>query len=202
MRSETVAIESISADPANVRKHGTRNLRAIMTSLVKYGQQRPIVATHDRVVRRGNGVYLGARELGWTHLNVVWSDLAGVEATAYAIASNRTAELARWNKPVLVANLLKLVNAGYDLEATGFTAGELAALQEIAPPADGTAAAAVAATADKPQPLKFNMIFDSVEQQTRWFAFVAYLNRREGLGGDSLATRLDNYLTGGGYAGP
>jgi hypothetical protein len=199
MRSETVAIESISPDPANLRKHGTRNLQAIMTSLVKYGQQRPIVATHDRIVRRGNGVYLGAKELGWTHLNVVWSDLAGVEATAYAIASNRTAELAKWNKPVLVASLQTLKDAGFDLEATGFTEGELTAMQDLAPPSG--AVRGDSAPAGTGQPLKFNMIFDTVEQQARWFAFIAFLNRHEGLGGGTLPARLDVYLQNGGYAG-
>jgi hypothetical protein len=43
--------------------------------------------------------------LGWTKINIVRTDLAGVEATAFAIADNRTAELAQWDPEALSALL-------------------------------------------------------------------------------------------------
>jgi hypothetical protein len=43
MNVETVPIDSIHADPANVRRHPDRNLDAIRASLARFGQQKPLV---------------------------------------------------------------------------------------------------------------------------------------------------------------
>lgn len=188
MKQETVAIDRLSPDPANVRKHPHRNLRAITASLVRFGQQRPVVAERSGTIRRGSGVWHAAKELKWSHLNVVWTDLAGSEATAYAIASNRTAELAAWNLDRLVPKLHSLKDEGIELEAAGFSAAELAALT----PVDGTPAPAA-------QVLRFNHIFDTVAQQTRWFYFVNHIQSLKGLVGETLAARLDEYLVNGGF---
>jgi len=48
--------------------------------------------------------------LGWDSINVVQTDLQGSEATAYAIADNRTAELAEWDESVLAASLSSLAD--------------------------------------------------------------------------------------------
>jgi hypothetical protein len=105
MTVETVVIDSLSADPANARKHGPRNLDAIAASLRRFGQQKPIVVDSRGVVRAGNGQLAAAKALGWTHIRVVRSDLPATELTAFAIADNRTAELAEWDKEVLAGVL-------------------------------------------------------------------------------------------------
>jgi len=117
---ETVAIDSLSADPANPRKHGQRNLDAIAASLRRFGQQKPIVVDSHGVVRAGNGQLAAAKLLGWTEIRVVRSDLPPTELTAFAIADNRTAELAEWDAEVL-AGLL----SDSDLGDVGFTDEEL-----------------------------------------------------------------------------
>ena len=38
---ETVPIDSIHVDPANVRRHPERNLATIRASLARFGQQKP-----------------------------------------------------------------------------------------------------------------------------------------------------------------
>jgi hypothetical protein len=53
-----------------------------------------VVQRQGMIVRAGNGRVLAARELGWTHLACVVVDESEVEATAFAIADNRSAELA------------------------------------------------------------------------------------------------------------
>jgi ParB-like chromosome segregation protein Spo0J len=189
---EIVEIGLLSADPANVRLHKTRNLRAIMASLARFGQQRPIVADRNGTIRAGNGRYLAAKELGWSHLKVVWTDLAGADATAYAIAANRTAELATWKRPTLAATLEALEDDGIELADIGFTADELAALQPLE------------ATEEPLEPgevrLKFNLIFDDGAQQARWFNFVRHLNTHEE--GETLSARLDHFLADGCYMVP
>jgi ParB-like chromosome segregation protein Spo0J len=120
MTIESVVIESLSADPANARKHGRRNLDAIAASLRRFGQQKPIVVDSRGVVRAGNGQLAAARMLGWTHIRVVRSDLPATELAAFAIADNRTAELAEWDAEIL-AGLL----ADSELGDVGFTDEEM-----------------------------------------------------------------------------
>jgi hypothetical protein len=129
MTIESVAIDSVSADPANARKHGQRNLDAIAASLRRFGQQKPIVIDSQGVVRAGNGQLAAAKALGWTDIRVVRSDLPPTELTAFAIADNRTAELAEWDAEVLTGLLSnpELGDVGFtDDEMKGFadTAGE------------------------------------------------------------------------------
>lgn len=120
----SVAIEDLTADPANVRLHKRRNLEAIKGSLLRFGQQKPIVVDAQGVIVAGNGTLEAARELGWKELRVVVSDLEGTDRTAFAIADNRTAELAEWEKGGL-ASALDAVRCDMDTLACGFTAEEV-----------------------------------------------------------------------------
>ena len=129
MRAELVPIDSLTFDPSNVRKHGEQNLATIKASLNRFGQQKPIVVDANGVVRAGNGTLMAAKALGWKEIAVVRSTLAGSEATAYAIADNRTAELAEWDDGALKQTLAALQIEDEDLAiATGFDAKEIDAL--------------------------------------------------------------------------
>jgi hypothetical protein len=115
MTIETVSINSLRADPENARRHGKRNLDAIAHSLRRFGQQKPIVVDFSGVVRAGNGQFAAAKSLGWSHIEIVRSDLPSRELTAYAIADNRTAELAEWDAFILNSQLMdeQLGNLGF-----------------------------------------------------------------------------------------
>jgi ParB-like chromosome segregation protein Spo0J len=129
MNTERVPIDSLVFDPANVRKHGEKNLATIKASLSRFGQQKPIVVDANGVVRAGNGTLAAAKALGWKEIAVVRSTLAGSEATAYAIADNRTAELAEWDEDALAQTLAALQIEDEDLAiSTGFDAKEIDAL--------------------------------------------------------------------------
>lgn len=126
MNHQTIAVADLSLDPSNVRKHSRRNLDAIKASLRKFGQQKPIVVDAKGIVLAGNGTLTAAKELGWTEIQIVRTELAGVEATAFAIADNRTAELAEWDEDGLanVLQSLKVDDADL-LAATGYDAAEV-----------------------------------------------------------------------------
>ena len=116
-------------DPANVRKHGEQNLAAIKASLARFGQQKPIVVNQDGVVIAGNGTLMAARALGWQTIKAVRTNLAGSEATAFAIADNRTAELAEWDDAALQQQLAAIAIDDEELlAATGFDEKEIAKL--------------------------------------------------------------------------
>ncbi len=128
MKLETVAIDSLSLDPANLRKHSARNLDAIGASLRRFGQQKPIVVNAQNVVLAGNGTLTAARAIGWKEIKIVRSELAGTQATAFGIADNRSAELAEWDQN-LGDVLLSLKAEEFPLDEIGFDAAELAKLQ-------------------------------------------------------------------------
>jgi DNA modification methylase len=122
-----VPIDSVHPDPANVRLHDERNLEAIQGSLARFGQQKPIVVDRAGVIRAGNGTYVAARALGWTEIQVVETDLEGVEAVAYAIADNRSSDLSTFHGPTL-AKLLQELQAEDKLDGVGYSNEELEAL--------------------------------------------------------------------------
>jgi ParB-like chromosome segregation protein Spo0J len=128
---KTVPISSLVYDPNNARKHSPQNLKAIANSLEKFGQRKPIVV-HNGVIIAGNGTVEAARSLDWTEITIteVPSDWDVDKAKAFAIADNRTAELAEWDTPVLVEQLLEMENEGWDLKEFGFDDGIMESLQK------------------------------------------------------------------------
>ena len=121
MNLETVTIESLKLDPNNARKHSKRNLDAIAASLNKFGQRKPIVV-HNGVVIAGNGTLEAAKTLGWKEIgvSVCPADWDADTAKAYALADNRSSELAEWDDKILSTQLLDLDDMGWNIEALGF----------------------------------------------------------------------------------
>lgn len=137
LKVELVDINSITPDPSNVRVHDAKNLGAIVGSLKKFGQQKPIVVDKDGLIIAGNGTYQAAKELHWDKIHIVKTSLSKVDATAYAIADNRAGELAHWDYEGL-SKLIKALNEEeYDLKALGYDDHELEPLlqAEWKPPA-------------------------------------------------------------------
>lgn len=126
LATRQVRLEQLNSDPQNVRTHDARNLEAIKRSLETFGQRKPIVVAKNAngtlVVIAGNGTLEAARALGWESITVaeVPEDWDADKARAYAIADNRTAELADWDQTGLTNALLELDAVGYDMKTLGF----------------------------------------------------------------------------------
>ena len=117
-----VPVDSVRLNPANTRRHEKRSLDALKVSLEKHGQRKPIVVQHSgMLVRAGNGMLAAARELGWTHIAAVVVDESNVDATAYEIMDNRSAELSSWEEEALRLQLGSLKDDGYDVSSTAST---------------------------------------------------------------------------------
>lgn len=123
LRPLALPIDSLTPDAANARRHDEKNIESIVRSLSRFGQRLPIVVQKQgMIVRAGNGRVEAAKRLGWKHLACVVVDEQSVDATAYAIADNRTAELATWDDETLASLLQSLpedarLDAGYDLDS-------------------------------------------------------------------------------------
>jgi site-specific DNA-methyltransferase (adenine-specific) len=122
MNIENLRIADLTPDPQNARQHDDKNLKAIEGSLKEFGQRKPIVITEAGVIVAGNGTIEAAKRLDWTHIDVVKvpNDWTPDKIKAFAIADNRTAELANWNQEVLTSQLLELEAEGWELAEFGF----------------------------------------------------------------------------------
>ena len=135
LRRLAVPLGPLVLDPNNARTHDKRNIRAIKQSLSRFGQRKAIVVRKDgNIVTAGNGTVTAARQLGWKHIAAVVTNDTASSAAAYAIADNRTAELAEWDTEEL-AGILKDLQGDFDLPDMGFTSKELQTmLDDIAGP--------------------------------------------------------------------
>jgi len=143
-----IPIAEVVEDPKNARRRDERATNTLASSLGRFGAARSIVLDADGVVRAGNGTVEAARAAGIEEVLVVetngrqlvavkrpdWSD---AEAMAYALADNRTAELASWDSEALAASLGELASEygreGFEpmLESVGFSELELGELIDV-----------------------------------------------------------------------
>jgi ParB-like chromosome segregation protein Spo0J len=122
LRHLELNIGTIKTDSQNARVHSRRNIDAIKASLRQFGQRKPVVVRRSTMtVEAGNGTLVAARELGWDTIAAVVLDDDQVTATAYALADNRTGELADWDDEALRVHLLELADLDIDIGELGFS---------------------------------------------------------------------------------
>lgn len=109
-----VPVSNLVPDPNNARRG---DVTAIRRSLSVFGQRKPVVVRHTGedaegkptgVVMAGNHTYSAAVDLGWSHVAAVFVNDDETTAKAYALADNRTGELASWDADQLAATLREL----------------------------------------------------------------------------------------------
>jgi ParB-like chromosome segregation protein Spo0J len=133
MEIETLRIADLTLDPKNARQHDAKNLKAIEGSLTQFGQRKPIVITDAGTIVAGNGTVTAAKSLGWETIKAVRvpADWTEDQVKAFALADNRTAELASWDIHVLDEQLWELEEFGTDVKEFGF---ESRMVEEVADP--------------------------------------------------------------------
>jgi len=114
LRTLAVPVGNLKPLPDNPRKG---DVNAVANSYKQFGQLKPIVARKLKpmkdgsptgVVIAGNHQLLAAVQLGWTHIAVVWADVDAKTGKAFALADNRTHDLGKYDKKLLVTLLQEL----------------------------------------------------------------------------------------------
>jgi len=106
-------LAKLTLDPNNARQHPTQNMAALKESLSRFGQRQVVVVQREGMkVIAGNARVTAALDLGWTHIAAVVVDDDDPRAMAYALADNRTAELALWNLETLCGQLDEISQLG------------------------------------------------------------------------------------------
>jgi DNA modification methylase len=122
------AIDQLTPDPANPRRHSKKQIRQIANSLKAFGFNVPILIDRQSKVIAGHGRLLACRELGITEVPTLCLDhLTPAQARAFMIADNKLVENADWDDQLLAQQLkdLSLIGLDFSLELTGFEMGEI-----------------------------------------------------------------------------
>ena len=131
LRPLAVAVADLTPDPKNARKRDERALRELKASIQSAGFRSVIIAQKDAsgalIIRAGNGRHQAMTELGYDYIPALVFEEDDVDAVAFAIADNRTAELAEWDFDILAEHLTAFDDAG-TLDGLGFSSDEVSTL--------------------------------------------------------------------------
>lgn len=120
----------------NPRGHPEKQLVKLMASITEFGIALPVlVDVHDTIIA-GQAVTEAARRLGMTEIPVIVArDWTPAQVRAYRLADNRLAELATWDRDLLVLELESIIELGeVSIDLVGFETGEIDLLLEPVPP--------------------------------------------------------------------
>jgi hypothetical protein len=127
---EWIAVDALKPNARNARTHSRKQIRQIADSIAAFGFLVPILVDEDRVVIAGHGRYAAAKLLGLKQVPAIEvRDLSKAKRRALALADNKIAENAGWDRELLSAELPELaellVVEDLDIAITGFAPVEI-----------------------------------------------------------------------------
>jgi DNA modification methylase len=127
---QALAIDQIRINRRNARTHSGRQIRQIANSIGAFGFTNPLLVTEDGTLIAGEGRYRAAQLLGLAKVPViVLAGLSPARQRALAIADNKIAENAGWNRERLAIEIPELTGLleadGLDVSVLGFEAVEI-----------------------------------------------------------------------------
>jgi ParB-like chromosome segregation protein Spo0J len=125
-------------DPRNARRHGDKQIHQLARAIVEFGFTVPILIDEAGGILAGHARQQAALRLGLARVPTLrLSGLSAAQRRAYAIAENRLAEQAGWDRDALRGAFHELVELGFEVELTGFETAEIDLLLLDADAADG-----------------------------------------------------------------
>ena len=113
----------------NARTHDDAQVAQIAASINEFGFTNPVLIDSDGGIIAGHGRVLAARKLKLETVPcITLGHLTENQRRAYVIADNKLALNSGWDNELLAIELSALDDAGFDLDLTGFTLDEIAAL--------------------------------------------------------------------------
>ena len=126
LKIEQRAIEALIPYARNSRTHSEAQVAQIAASIREFGFTNPVLIDADGGIIAGHGRVMAARKLGLKDVPcIALGHLTAAQRKAYIIADNKLALNAGWDEELLAVEFADLKDAGFDLELTGFAAGEL-----------------------------------------------------------------------------
>ena len=121
-------LSELTPDAQNPRTHKERQINALVRSIRVLGFNIPLAVDASGKILCGHARYLAAQKLGMSEVPVIRLDhLSESQARAFMLADNKLSEMSDWNKGLLAVQLKELtaVDLTFDIEATGFSVGEI-----------------------------------------------------------------------------
>jgi DNA modification methylase len=129
---ERWAIDRLVPYARNARTHSDEQISQIAASIKEWGWTTPVLVDEQGGIIAGHGRTLAAQRLKMAEVPVMvakgWSD---AKKRAYVLADNKLALNAGWDNEMLALELSEIGELGFDLDLTGFTAEEIAALMPV-----------------------------------------------------------------------
>ena len=125
-----VSTDTLKPNPRNARTHSRKQVGQIANSITTFGFVVPILVDENDVIIAGHGRHAAAKLLGLKEVPTIKvTGLSEAKRRALALADNRIAESAGWDREILAAELPELaeilVVEGFDISITGFPAVEI-----------------------------------------------------------------------------
>jgi DNA modification methylase len=129
-RVQALSIDQIKLNRGNSRTHSGKQIRQIANSIVAFGFTNPLLVNEDGTLIAGEGRFRAAQLLGLAKVPViVLAGLSPARQRALAIADNKIAENAGWDRERLAIEIPELAALlemdGLDVSILGFEAVEI-----------------------------------------------------------------------------
>lgn len=123
------SVDSLVPYARNSRTHSDEQVAQIAASIREFGFTNPVLIDSDGGLIAGHGRVMAARRLGLKEVpSITLGHLTETQRRAYVIADNKLALNAGWDEAMLALEFADLKDEGFELELTGFTLDEIAAL--------------------------------------------------------------------------
>ena len=127
---QSLSIRHIKLNQRNSRTHSAKQIRQIANSIVAFGFTNPLLITEDGTLIAGEGRFKAAQLLGLAKVPViVLAGLSPARLRALAIADNKIAENAGWDRERLAIEIPELAGLleteGLDISILGFETVEI-----------------------------------------------------------------------------
>lgn len=99
--NEATPINDIKPYDKNPRFITAEATSAVAASIAEFGFLNPIVIDANGVILAGHNRYQAAKKLGLKTVPTLTTDISELKARGYRIASNKTGELAQWDRAML-----------------------------------------------------------------------------------------------------
>jgi ParB-like chromosome segregation protein Spo0J len=123
---ETRRVNSLLPARRNARTHSRKQVRQIADSIKRFGFTNPVLIDDEGRIVAGHGRVAAAKLLGLDTVPVLLlASLSAQERKAYALADNKLALNAGWDQDLLALEFRELIDAGFEMELTGFSLAEI-----------------------------------------------------------------------------
>lgn len=122
-----ISLVDLKPWPGAARTHSKAQIRQIAESIRRFGFINPIVIDEDQQILAGHGRVAAARAMGLEEVPAIRiNTMSEAEKRVYAIADNKLALNAEWDRKVLGDDFEKLLaeDLNFDVRITGFSVAE------------------------------------------------------------------------------